>query len=80
VRADLDAQNEEFVTAQEAYENLKNETAIVTARKMGVAAEVEQLTGMVGKLDEANQRSRATKDALEHSIERMASRLARVSR
>jgi hypothetical protein len=72
VRTDLEAQNEEFVTAQEAFENLKNETAIVTARKMGVAAEVEQLTGMVGKLDEANQRSRATKDALEHSVERMA--------
>jgi len=72
VRADLEAQNEEFVTAQEAYENLKNEMAIVQARKMGVAAEVEQLTDMVGKLDEANQRSRATKDTLEHSIERMA--------
>jgi len=72
VRGDLEAQNEEFVTAQEAYENLKNETAIVQARKMGVAAEVEQLTAMVGKLDEANQRSRATRDALEHSIERMA--------
>lgn len=72
VRTDLEAQNEEFVTAQEAFENLKNETAIVQARKMGVAAEVEQLTGMVGKLDEANQRSRATRDALEHSVERMA--------
>lgn len=72
VRADLEAQNEEFVTAQEAYENLKNEMAIVQAQKMGVAAEVKQLTGMVGKLDEANQRSRATKDALEHSVERMA--------
>ena len=72
VRVDLESQNEEFVTAQEAFENLKNETAITQARKMGVAAEVEQLTGMVGKLDEANQRSRATRDALEHSIERMA--------
>ena len=72
VRTDLEAQNEEFVTAQEQFETLKNETAIVQARKMGVAAEVQQLTGMVGQLDEANQRSRATKNALEHSIERMA--------
>jgi hypothetical protein len=72
VRADLENKNEEFVKAQEAFEDLQNQTAIVQARQMGLVAEVERLTGLVGTLEEANARSGEVKAALMHSIERLA--------
>jgi hypothetical protein len=71
VRADLEAKNEEFVKAQEAFEDLQNQTAIVQARQMGLVAEVDRLTDLVGKQEEAVQRSRASKEALQASIERL---------
>ncbi len=68
VRTDLETKNEEFVKAQEAFEDLQNQTSIVQARQLGLVAEVERLTGLVGTLEEANQRSRATKETLQASV------------
>lgn len=75
VRADLENKNEEFVKAQEAFEDLQNQTAIVQARQMGLVAEVERLTGMVDTLERANARSLEIKAALEHSVERLATQV-----
>jgi len=71
VETDLNSKTEEYVDIQDAFEDLENQTAIVQARQMGLVAEVDRLTGLVGKLDEANTRSRATKEALEHNIDLM---------
>lgn len=71
VEADIAAKNEEFVTAQEMYQDLQNETAIVKARQSGLLAEVDRLTNYVGQLDEANARRIASKEALEHNIDRL---------
>lgn len=70
-RAELDNTNEEYVKAQEAFEDLQNQTAIVQARQLGLAAEVDRLTGMVGTLEEANTRSQATRDGLAVSVDRL---------
>ena len=72
VKADLDAKNEEFVKAQESFEELQNQTSILQARQMGLVAESERLTGLVGSLDEALERTRDTKAGLLHSVEQLA--------
>lgn len=74
-KADLDDTTEQYVKAQEAFEDLQNQTAIVQARQMGLVAEVERLTGLVGQLDEADARRQATKEALTHSIDRLMIRI-----
>jgi len=71
VRGDLEAKNEEFVKTQDAFEDLQNQTAIVQARQMGLAAEVERLTGLVGTLEKASARSNETTDALRASVDRL---------
>lgn len=71
VEQDLADRNEEFLAVQEAFEDLQNETAIVQARQKGLASEVDRLTGLVGELEDANIRRTATKEALEHSIDRL---------
>jgi predicted nucleic acid-binding Zn-ribbon protein len=71
VRGDLDAKNEEFVKTQDTFEDLQNQTAIVQARQMGLKAEVERLTGLVGTLEEASARSNTTKEGLQTSVERL---------
>jgi hypothetical protein len=71
INDDIKKKTEEFVTAQEMYEDLQNETAIVQARQKGLIAEVERLTSQVGALDEANQRSVSTKEALMHAVDRL---------
>lgn len=68
---DLDALNEEFVQAQDAFDYLQNSTAIVKARQVGLLSEVDRLTGLTGQLDESNARRRASKEALEHSVDRL---------
>jgi len=67
----LDEKNEEFSKAQEAYEDLQNQTAIVQAQQQGLVAEVERLTGLVDELDLANLRRQATKETLQHSVNRL---------
>lgn len=71
VALDLEASSESYIEAQEAYEELLNETAIVKARHLGLLAEVDRLTERVGDLEEANARRLASKEALEHDIERL---------
>jgi hypothetical protein len=41
LKQNIAAKNEQFVAAQEAYENLINETEIVKARQTGLLAEIE---------------------------------------
>ena len=74
-KSDLDSTTKEYVEAQGAFEDLQNKTAITQARQMGLVAEVDRLTGLVGTLDEANTRSQATKEALEHSIDLLTIRV-----
>ncbi len=63
VEADIAAKNEQYVSAQEAYDNLVNETEIIKARQTGLLAEIERLTNQVGQLEEANARSLTIKEA-----------------
>jgi predicted nucleic acid-binding Zn-ribbon protein len=63
--------NEEYANAQSVYEDLRNETSIIQARQRGLVSEVDRLTGLVGELDDANKRRVATKEALEHNIDRL---------
>ena len=71
VRNDLEAKNEEFVKAQDGYEDLQNQTAIVKARQEGLGAEVERLTGLVGTQEEATERARAEKTTLLSNVEKL---------
>lgn len=71
IEQDVSQKNEEFVRAQEMFEDLQNETAIVQARQRGLIAEVDRLTGYVGELEVANRQRIATKEALEHNIDRL---------
>ncbi len=71
IEADIAAKNEQFVSAQEAYDNLVNETEIIKARQTGLLAEIERLTNQVGQLEEANARSRAIKEAFLIDIDKL---------
>src|SRR5262249_6416840 len=71
IQKDILAKNEEFLQAQQLFEDLKNETAITQARQKGLLAEVERLTTYTGELDEANKRRIETKDALAHAVDRL---------
>ena len=71
IEQDIADKTEEFVQAQEMFEDLQNETAIVQARQKGLISEVERLTALVGELEVANQRSMAIKQAMETSIDRL---------
>lgn len=71
IEQDISDKTEEFVQAQEMFEDLQNETAIVQARQKGLIAEVDRLTGLVGELEVANQRSVAVKKAMETSMDRL---------
>lgn len=63
--------NEEYANAQSVYEDLRNETSIIQARQRGLVSEVDRLTGLVGELEDANKMRVATKEALEHNIDRL---------
>jgi hypothetical protein len=71
IEQDISKKTEDFVTAQEQYESLVNETAIVQARQKGLTAEVDRLTSLVGQLDEANQRSISVKETFAHNVDRL---------
>ncbi len=68
----IEALNQDFAESQQQYEDLLNQTAIVRARRDGLDSEVERLQALVGKLDEANNRSIATKDMLLASVQQLA--------
>jgi len=71
IEQDVADRNEEFILVQEQYEDLVNETAIIQARQRGLISEVDRLTGQVGQLEEANERSVATRGALAHAVDRL---------
>ncbi len=71
VERELRERNDEVIAAREFLEELRNETAIVQARQRGLIAEVDRLTSYVGELEEANLRRVATKEALEHNVDRL---------
>ncbi len=71
VEQQITEKNDEYANAQSVYEDLKNETAIIQARQRGLVSEVDRLTGLVGQLEDANKRRIATKEALEHNIDRL---------
>jgi hypothetical protein len=68
---DLDMATEQFVARSEELEDMQNTLSITQAQQRGLAIEVERLTNQVGQLDEADQRRAATKQALEHAIDRL---------
>jgi hypothetical protein len=72
IEDDIANRSEEYVKLQEQFDDLQNETAITEARQRGLAAEVERLTGLVGGLEEAAQRSNETKQALANAVDRLA--------
>jgi flagellar motility protein MotE (MotC chaperone) len=71
IERDVLAKNEEFLGAQQLFEDLKNETAITQARQKGLLAEIERLTTYVGELDDANARRIQTRDSLAHAVDRL---------
>ncbi len=71
VEQQITEKNEEYANAQSVYEDLRNETSIIQARQRGLVSEVDRLTGLVGELEDANKRRVATKEALEHNIDRL---------
>ncbi len=72
IERDILAKNEEFLSAQQLYEDLRNETSITQARQKGLIAEIERLTTYVGQLEEANERRIGTRDSLAHAVDRLA--------
>jgi predicted nucleic acid-binding Zn-ribbon protein len=71
VEQDLADRSEEYALLEESFEDLQNQTAIVQARQRGLSSEVDRLTNLVGDLEDANARRAATKDALEHNLDRL---------
>jgi len=71
IEQDVLDKNEEFLQAQEMYEDLQNQTAIISARQKGLVAEVERLTNYVGQLEDANTRRIASRDALATAVDRL---------
>lgn len=71
VQEDLDVLTEQFVNDQAKYDDLVNQTAIISARQEGLLAEVTRLQGMVGTLEAANGRQIATRDSLSSAVGRL---------
>ncbi len=69
IKADIEDKNNEFVEAQDALDDLQQQTSITQARHTGLLAENERLTDLVGELEVANARRSATKDTLQHNAE-----------
>lgn len=72
IEADIESKNEEYIDAQESYEELANQKSIVEARYQGLLAEVGRLTDRVGQLEDADARRLATKETLLHDVNRLS--------
>ncbi|HEQ60144.1 MAG TPA: hypothetical protein ENN74_00890, partial [Firmicutes bacterium] len=72
VERNLSDKLDAYAEADEDYEELLNQIAIVRARDTGLRAEVDRLEELVGTLEEYNSRRVATKEALDHATERLA--------
>jgi hypothetical protein len=71
INTEIDQKNAEFANAQAALDTSLNQTAITQARRDGLAAEVERLENLVGKLDDADARRMLTKETLESNVEQL---------
>ncbi|GMU91596.1 MAG: hypothetical protein AMXMBFR4_06540 [Candidatus Hydrogenedentota bacterium] len=71
INSEIDQKNTEFANAQAALDTTLNQTAITQARRDGLAAEVERLENLVGKLDDADARRMLTKETLESNVEQL---------
>jgi uncharacterized protein YdcH (DUF465 family) len=69
INLDIEIAGGEFVKTQEQLEIIRNELTIADARFQGLVAENDRLTDMVGQLEEADERRKATKDTLLHNID-----------
>lgn len=71
-QAELDALSAEFTAASDTFADLTNQNDIIRAQQGGLLAEVERYKQLVGELDDANTRRALTRDALLHSVDRLA--------
>jgi hypothetical protein len=71
LESDLDQLTADYADTRTEYEQLLDAVSIISARQEGLLSEVDRLTGLVGQLEDADQRRIATKEALEHGIQRL---------
>lgn len=71
IEDDIATLNAQYMQTEEEYQALRNETSIMQARQKGLIAEVDRLTGLVGNLEEATERSNATRAALAFAVDRL---------
>jgi len=71
VEGKLATKSEEYEKAQKDYQDLSDESFLMSARLRGLDAEVERLSKFVVDLDAANQQRITAKDALLHSVDRL---------
>lgn len=72
IERDIELKSEDYLRAEQEYEDLVNQTSITMARRDGLLAEVDRLQSQVGLLEDADQRRIKTKEALEHAIDLLA--------
>lgn len=72
IEREIELKSEEYVRAEEEYEELLNQTSITLARRDGLLSEVERLQDLVGQLEQADERRIATRDALRHATNQLA--------
>jgi len=75
LEAYLDEINDAITTANQDLKGTQSELTIVTARNEGLKGEVAKLESLVGKLEDANNRRVAVKEAVEESIALLAAQL-----
>lgn len=71
VETELTQTTEEYAETRREYEQLLDAVSIISARQEGLLSEVDRLTGLVGQLEDADQRRIATKEALAHGAQRL---------
>jgi hypothetical protein len=70
-QAEFDQLSADYAETRMEYEQLQDAVSIISARQEGLLSEVDRLTGLVGQLEDADQRRIATKEALAHGIQRL---------
>jgi len=71
----LEEINDAITTANEELTRMRSELQIVAARNEGLKGEVAKFESLVGKLEDANNRRVAVKDAIEESLIQLMVRL-----
>jgi len=75
LEAYLEEINDAITTANEYLKRTNSELTILTARNGGLRGELAKLEGLVGRLEDANTRRMAVKEAVEESMVLLAVRL-----